>query len=101
MLLGTLAMPATAQMMQSESYKFLQAVREAKGNDVTNMLDRPGASIINTRDVTSGEGALHIVIKRGDETYLRFLLQKGPIPTCATGAATRRCCWRWRAASPR
>ena len=67
-LLGSLATPLAAQMMQSESYKFLQAVREAKGNDVTNMLDRPGASIINTRDVTSGEGALHIVIKRGDET---------------------------------
>ncbi|MEK9210629.1 MULTISPECIES: ankyrin repeat domain-containing protein [unclassified Sphingomonas] len=84
-LLGVIAMPATAQMMQSESYKFLQAVREAKGNDVTNMLDRPGASIINTRDVTSGEGALHIVIKRGDETYLRFLLQKGADPNLRDG----------------
>ena len=84
-LLGALATPAAAQMMQSESYKFLQAVREAKGNDVTNMLDRPGASIINTRDVTSGEGALHIVIKRGDETYLRFLLQKGADPNLRDG----------------
>lgn len=84
-LLSALAMPAAAQMMQSESYKFLQAVREAKGNDVTNMLDRPGASIINTRDVTSGEGALHIVIKRGDETYLRFLLQKGADPNLRDG----------------
>ncbi|CAM3120043.1 MULTISPECIES: ankyrin repeat domain-containing protein [Sphingomonas] len=84
-LLGAFATPVTAQMMQSESYKFLQAVREAKGNDVTNMLDRPGASIINTRDVTSGEGALHIVIKRGDETYLRFLLQKGADPNLRDG----------------
>ncbi|WP_230482814.1 ankyrin repeat domain-containing protein [Sphingomonas sp. Leaf21] len=84
-LLGVIAMPASAQMMQSESYKFLQAVRDAKGNDVTNMLDRPGASIINTRDVTSGEGALHIVIKRGDETYLRFLLQKGADPNLRDG----------------
>ena len=88
-LLGSLALPAlapaTAQMMQSESYKFLQAVKEAKGNEVTNMLDRPGASIINTRDVTNGEGALHIVIKRGDETYLRFLLQKGADPNLRDG----------------
>ncbi|WP_343527380.1 ankyrin repeat domain-containing protein [Sphingomonas sp.] len=88
-LLGVSALtvmgPAGAQMMQSESYKFLQAVREAKGNDVTNMLDRPGASIINTRDVTTGEGALHIVIKRGDETYLRFLLQKGADPNLRDG----------------
>ena len=70
------AAPAGAQQ-QSESYKFLQAVKEAKGNDVLAILDRPGATVINTRDVTSGEGALHIVAKRGDATYLRYLLQKG------------------------
>ncbi|WP_294203582.1 ankyrin repeat domain-containing protein [uncultured Sphingomonas sp.] len=84
-LTGAIAAPALAQMMQSESYKFLQAVREAKGNDVTNMLDKPGANIINTRDVSTGEGALHIVIKRGDETYLRFLLQKGADPNLRDG----------------
>ena len=79
LLLATLALlaaPAIAQQ-QSESYKFLTAVREAKGNDVIAMLDRPGSQIINTRDTGTGEGALHIVVKRGDETYLRFLLQKG------------------------
>jgi ankyrin repeat protein len=70
------AMPLAAQQ-QSESYKFLQAVKEAKGNDVIAMLDKPGSSIINARDISSGEGAVHIVIKRGDETYLRYLLQKG------------------------
>ncbi len=68
--------PAAAQQ-QSEGYKFLQAVREAKGNDVTQMLDKPGSTIINARDITTGEGALHIVVKRGDTTYLRYLLQKG------------------------
>jgi ankyrin repeat protein len=70
------SVPAAAQQ-QSESYKFLQAVKEAKGNDVIAMLDRPGSTIVNAREVTSGEGALHIVIKRGDQTYLRYLLQKG------------------------
>ncbi|MBC3940682.1 ankyrin repeat domain-containing protein [Sphingomonas sp. DOAB1063] len=71
-----MAAPAFAQG-QSEGYKFLSAVRDAKNNEVLEMLGRPGSSIINTRDVTNGEGALHIVIKRGDEVYLRFLLQKG------------------------
>jgi uncharacterized protein len=61
-----LAAPALGQG-QSESYKFLQAVREAKGNDVLAILDRPGSTIINTRDPNSGEGALHITVKRGDE----------------------------------
>ncbi|KQN08290.1 ankyrin repeat domain-containing protein [Sphingomonas aurantiaca] len=70
------ATPSSAQG-QSEGYKFLSAVRDAKNNDVLEMLGRPGSNIINTRDVTSGEGALHIVIKRSDEVYLRFLLQKG------------------------
>ncbi len=71
-----LAAPAGAQQ-QSESYKFLQAVKEAKGNDVLAILDRPGSNIINTRDSGNGEGALHIVVKRGDEPYTRYLLQKG------------------------
>ena len=70
-----LAVPAAAQQ-QSESYKFLQAVRDAKGNDVIAMLDRPGSNLINTRD-TSGETALHIVVKRGDSTYTNYLLGKG------------------------
>lgn len=71
-----MAAPAFAQG-QSEGYKFLSAVRDAKNNEVLEMLGRPGSNIINTRDVTNGEGALHIVIKRSDEVYLRFLLQKG------------------------
>ena len=74
-MLGVAA-PAFAQG-QSEGYKFLSAVRDAKNNDVLEMLGKPGSNIVNVRDVTSGEGALHIVIKRGDEVYLRFLLQKG------------------------
>nr|WP_299907343.1 ankyrin repeat domain-containing protein [Sphingomonas bacterium] len=77
-LLGT-AIPAQAQQ-QSESYKFLQAVRDAKGDDVTKMLNVPGTTVINTRDYSTGEGALHIVVKRGDGTYLRFLLAKGADP---------------------
>ena len=70
------ASPLAAQQ-QSESYKFLTAIKEAKGDEVIAMLDRPGSRVINARDIGSGEGALHIVVKRGDSTYLRYLLQKG------------------------
>ncbi|GGB38640.1 hypothetical protein GCM10011380_30060 [Sphingomonas metalli] len=83
-LLLALAAPAGAQI-QSESYKFLQAVKEAKGNEVIDMLDRPGSNIINTREVTTGDGALHIVVKRGDDKYLRYLLQKGADPNLRDG----------------
>jgi ankyrin repeat protein len=78
-LLG-IAAPAAAQIGGSESYKFLQAVRDAKGDDVTEALNKPGTTIINTRDYKTGETALHIVVKRGDMTYLRFLLAKGADP---------------------
>lgn len=72
----TLAAPAAAQQ-QSQSYKFLEAVRKGDGNTVTTMLDQPGQTIINTRDASSGDGALHIVARRGDATYLRYLLARG------------------------
>ena len=70
------AAPALAQG-QSDGYKFLQAVREAKGDEVLAMLNRPGSTIINTRDVTSGDGALHITVRRGDVLYTNTLLLKG------------------------
>lgn len=79
-----MAAPLAAQQ-QSESYRFLQAVRDAKGNEVTQMLDRPGSAVINTRATATGEGALHIVVKRGDATYLRYLLQKGADPNLRDG----------------
>lgn len=75
LLLGVSA-PVAAQRF-SEGYTFLKAVRDADGNKVTEILEKPGASIINTRDTTSGEGALHIVARRSDAMYLRFLLAKG------------------------
>jgi uncharacterized protein len=79
-----LATPVAAQQ-QSEGYKFLQAVREQKNNEVLDMLGRPGVTPINARDVSTGEGALHIVIKRGDSTYLRYLLQRGADPNLRDG----------------
>ena len=83
-LVATLALPATAQQ-QSASYKFLQAVRDAKADEVTKALEEPGSRIVDTRDVSSGEGAVHIVVKRGDITYLRYLLQRGANPDLRDG----------------
>lgn len=68
---------ATSAQRMSDSYTFLKAVRDADGNKVTEILDKPGQQIINTRDRDSGEGALHIVAKRSDATYLNFLLSRG------------------------
>ena len=71
-----LAVPAAAQF-GSESYKFLTAVRDGKNSDVVAALNKPGNTLVNTRDVTTGESALHIVVHRGDAPYVNFLLAKG------------------------
>lgn len=77
LVVGALLLPAPALAQFSESYKFLEAVRKKEGDKVTDALDEPGSTIINTRDVTSGETALHIVTARRDLTWMEFLIGKG------------------------
>ncbi|WP_431469203.1 ankyrin repeat domain-containing protein [Sphingosinithalassobacter sp. LHW66-3] len=77
--LAFVATPAAAQNF-SDGYKFLKAIRDADGTEVMNFLNTPGQRIVNARDQTTGEAALHIVAKRKDLTYLRFLLQRGANP---------------------
>lgn len=69
------AAPATAQF--SPSYTFLKAVRDRDGNKAQELLDRDPGTLIDTRDVTSGERAVHIVTRERDRSWLAFLLQKG------------------------
>lgn len=71
------ATPAAAQLGQSPGYKFLQAIRESKNDEVLGFLDKPGATVVNTRDVSTGDTALLIVARRGDAVYLNYLLVKG------------------------
>ncbi|MBX9880635.1 MAG: ankyrin repeat domain-containing protein [Sphingomonas sp.] len=77
--------PAMAQLGQSDGYKFLEAVKDAKGAEATELLTKPGTTVINHKDYNSGETALHIVAKRGDALWTRFLLQKGADPNARDG----------------
>ncbi|KQM62065.1 MULTISPECIES: ankyrin repeat domain-containing protein [unclassified Sphingomonas] len=80
-LAAALMLPAAAGAQQmSPGYLFLKAIRDEDGNKVNDILGQPGQTIINTKDRTTGEGALHIVAKSGNLTYLRFLLAKGANP---------------------
>lgn len=72
--------PAAAQLGQSEGYKFLQAIKDSKNDEVIGFLDKPGATVVNTRDSNTGEGAIHIVVRRGDVPYLTYVLSKGADP---------------------
>lgn len=73
-----LSAPAAAQF--SDSYKFLKAVRDRDGAKVQEVIDQPGSTLINAKDYSTGESALHIVVKRRDATWLGFLLAKGAKP---------------------
>lgn len=78
------SVPAAAQF--SESYNFLKAVREKDGGKATEALDKPGNTIVNTRDSDTGDTALHIVTKRSDLTWMGFLIGKGANANAKDGA---------------
>lgn len=73
------AAPAAAQL-KSEGYEFLEAVRERDGTKVTEVLSQPGAVVVNARDISTGQTALHIVTERRDPVWIRFLTAKGANP---------------------
>jgi len=68
--------PAYAQQF-SDSYTFLKAVKERDGAKVETLIATPGSVVINTRGRGDGEGALHIVTRRRDLTWLNYLTTKG------------------------
>lgn len=81
--LACLISAPVAQAQFSAGYKFLEAVKKSEGNEVMDMLSDPSTTIINTRDLSSGETGLHITVSRRDATWTRFLLQKGANPNIA------------------
>ena len=72
-----LVLPGPALAQFSESYKFLEAVKKKEGQQVTDMLAEGSPNLVSTRDVTSGETALHLVTQRRDPTWLQFLIARG------------------------
>lgn len=76
------AAPAAAQMF-SDRYEFLEAVKDREGDKVTEILNEPGSVMVNARDLATGETALHIVTRRRDALWIRFLSQRGANPNIA------------------
>ena len=72
------ALPAKAQY--SQQYQFLQAVEDKDGEKIVELLSAPGSTLVNSRDLTSGEAGLHIVVRRRDLLWTRFLIQQGANP---------------------
>lgn len=69
------ALPAHAQF--SDGYKFLEAVKKKDGAKVEELLSEPGSTVIHSRDVSNGRGALHIAVERRDMAWMRYLTGKG------------------------
>jgi ankyrin repeat protein len=67
------AAPSAAQF--SEGYVFLKAVHDKDATKAREILDKPGTTIVNTRDPKTGETPLIIVTKRGDLPWMGFVLQ--------------------------
>lgn len=81
-LIALIAVPVLAQggFGFSEGYAFLKAVRERDGAKVDEVTSNPSSTAINAREQNTGEGALHIVVRRRDLTWLGFLLGRGARP---------------------
>ena len=77
LLAGVVLTASPAQAQFSAGWKFLEAVRKKDGTKVEEALNEPGSTIVNTRDVTTGRTALHIVTERRDLTWMSFLIGRG------------------------
>jgi ankyrin repeat protein len=78
----SLLSPAVSHAQFSGGFNFLKAVKDRDGAKVTELIAKPGsgAIIINTRDASTGEAAVHMVTKSRDVVWLNFLLAKGANP---------------------
>lgn len=76
-LAAAVAMPVAAQQQFSDNTTMLKAVRERDGATVESLLSDPSSSAANARDTSTGEGPLHIVVRRRDLDWLAFLLGRG------------------------
>ena len=71
--------PAQAQLY-SDGFKFLQAVDKKDGDEAQKLLDKPGSTVVNARDISDGHTALHICVERRDLTWIKWLGQQGANP---------------------
>lgn len=89
MMVALVSVPVLAQGFGfSEGYAFLKAVRERDGAKVDEITSNPSSTAINAREQATGEGALHIVVRRRDLTWLGFMLGRGARPDLENNEGT-------------
>ena len=86
-IVALIATPLVAQSF-SDGYTFLKAVRERDPNAAERILANPATTAINARDPSTGEGALHILVRGRDINWLAFMLGKGARPDSQSNDGT-------------
>lgn len=79
-LVALIAVPVVAQTGFSDSYTFLKAVRERDAAKVEGIIINPSSNAVNARSSDTGEGALHMLVRDRDSTWLSYLLSHGARP---------------------
>lgn len=74
MVTAALAVPAPALAQFSDSYKFLEAVRKRNDEDLQKLFEKGGPTLVNTRDSSSLDTALHIAARQKNMRYVNFLI---------------------------
>jgi len=72
----TAPVPAGAQMY-SAGFQFLKAVKDGDSDKVIELLDKNSTTLINSQDLTTGESGLHLLVRKRNLTWLRYLIQQG------------------------
>jgi hypothetical protein len=86
-IVALIATPLVAQSF-SEGFTFLKAVRDRDGSVAERILAHPSSTAVNARDASTGEGALHILVRGRDLTWLAYLLSKGARPDMQSNDGT-------------
>jgi ankyrin repeat protein len=76
---ASIAVPVAAQNY-SDGFTFLKAVRERDGATADRILSNPSSVAVNARDSSTGETALHILVRGRDSAWLGFMLSRGARP---------------------
>jgi len=86
-IVALIATPLVAQSF-SDGFTFLKAVRDRDGSVAERILSNPASTAVNARDPSTGEGALHILVRGRDLTWLAYMLSKGARPDSQSNDGT-------------
>jgi ankyrin repeat protein len=75
-----LSQPSGLSRSFSDGYNFIKAVKDRDGDTATSLIQEPGSVVVNSKEQSTGNGALHILARDRDLTWLGFMLGKGAKP---------------------